>query len=158
MFRLFSKELLYPPDAGGSSTGVADAPGTGKEDIIEFLGDEEEKETIPIERDDKKTKFGDRDEKDDSDEDETKETKDRTEDDTDDLQELEKELEGPTDEQLELVTPVARREILKKYPTLFKDFPYLEKAYYREQQFTELLPTIDDAKQAVAKSETLDKF
>jgi len=53
---------------------------------------------------------------------------------------------------------VRRKEILKKYPELFKDFPYLEKAYYREQQYTELLPTIDDAKAAVEKSQTLDRF
>ena len=157
MFRLFSSELLAPPDTtAGAVATPPTTPGNSKEDIIEFLGDTDEKEIIPIERDDKKTKFGD--EEAESDEEETKESKDSTEDDEDDLQELEKELEGPTDEQLELVTPVARREILKKYPTLFKDFPYLEKAYYREQQFTELLPTIDDAKQAVAKSETLDKF
>ena len=37
------------------------------------------------------------------------------------------------------MTPVRRKEILAKYPKLFKDFPYLEKAYYREQQFTEVL-------------------
>ena len=158
MFRLFSKELHYPPDAGsGGSSAVADAPtGQSKEDIIEFLGDDEEKETIPIERDDKKTKFGDKEAE--PDEEETEKAEKADEGDEDDLQELEKELEGPSDEQLELVTPVARKEILKKYPTLFKDFPYLEKAYYREQQFTELLPTIDDARAAVAKSETLDKF
>ncbi len=76
----------------------------------------------------------------------------------DELKEIEQELEEPDEEQLELVTPVRRREILKKYPTLFKDFPYLEKAYYREQAYTEILPTINDAKQAVEKAEVLDKF
>jgi hypothetical protein len=76
----------------------------------------------------------------------------------DELKEIEEELEEVDEEKLELTTPVRRREILKKYPNLFKDFPYLEKAYYREQQFTELLPTIDDAKTAVAKAQTLDKF
>ena len=34
----------------------------------------------------------------------------------------------------------------------------MEKAYYREQQFTELLPTIEDAKIAVEKSSILDRF
>jgi hypothetical protein len=41
---------------------------------------------------------------------------------------------------------------------LFKDFPYLEKAYYREQQFTEMFPTINDAKEASEKAGTLDRF
>jgi hypothetical protein len=72
--------------------------------------------------------------------------------------ELEEELKEPTAEDLELVTPVRRREILAKYPKIFKDFPYLEKAYYREQQFTELLPTIDDAKMAVEKARIMDGF
>lgn len=76
----------------------------------------------------------------------------------DDLLELEQELEGPGEEELELVTPVRRKEILSKYPQLFKDFPYLEKAYYREQKFTELLPTIDDAKAAVEAKQTLDRM
>jgi hypothetical protein len=155
MFRLFSNSfqdiLKSPPDSNDSGAAVVDEKPLSKEDTIEFLGEEDETpETLEI------TKEKEVD--DDSDEEETKESKKRTETDEDDLTELEKEIDGPTDEQLELVTPVARREILKKYPTLFKDFPYLEKAYYREQQFTELLPTIDDAKQAVAKSETLDKF
>jgi hypothetical protein len=76
----------------------------------------------------------------------------------DELEEIEKELEGPTEEDLELVTPVRRKEILAKYPNIFKDFPYLEKAYYRDQQFTELLPTIEDAREAINKAQILDKY
>jgi len=76
----------------------------------------------------------------------------------DDLLELEQELEGPGEEELELIAPVRRKEILAKYPNLFKEFPYLEKAYYREQKFTELLPTIDDAKAAVEAKQTLDRM
>lgn len=76
----------------------------------------------------------------------------------DELKEIEDELKPPEEEDLlEITTPVRRKEILAKYPKLFKDFPYLEKAYYREQQFTELLPTIQDAKVAVEKAQILDK-
>jgi hypothetical protein len=76
----------------------------------------------------------------------------------DPLKEIEDELKPPTEEDLlELTTPVRRKEILAKYPSLFKDFPYLEKAYYREQQFTELLPTIQDARIAVEKAQILDR-
>src|SRR6187399_1594582 len=75
----------------------------------------------------------------------------------DELKEIEEELDGPKEEDLELMTPVRRREILAKYPKLFKDFPYLEKAYYREQQFTEVYPTIQDARAAHEKSQILDR-
>lgn len=70
----------------------------------------------------------------------------------------EDEEEKVDEEKLELTVPARRKDILAKYPTLFKDFPYLERAYYREQQFTELLPTIDDAKVAIEKAQTLDQF
>lgn len=78
--------------------------------------------------------------------------------DEDELKDIEEELEEVDEEKLELVTPVRRGQILKKYPTLFKDFPYLEKAYYREQQFTEVFPNLDDAKAAAADSATLRNF
>lgn len=145
MFRQFSKLLFYPED--GSSTGTA-TPEMGKEDIIKFLGeDDEEKEIIPLE-DKKVDKEVDKEEE---------EVAEEASEESDELAELEEELQEPTDEQLELVTPNSRREILTKYPKLFKDFPYLEKAMYREQQFTELLPTINDAKQALEARDTLGK-
>lgn len=73
------------------------------------------------------------------------------------------EEETPPEEDLELtaedlITPVRRKEILAKYPDLFKTFPYLEKAMYREQQYTEILPSLEDAKLAVEKSNRLDVF
>jgi len=169
MFRQFSKvqsELLAPAELEGkTSAGVIDKNELSKEDIIEFLGDDEvneDEKSIELEKEDDKDKSKTKLEKEEVDEKELKakdeEDKDEDEEDVDELEEIEQELEEPTEEQLELVTPVRRREILKKFPTLFKEFPYLEKAYYREQQFTELLPTIDDAKEAVEKSQTLDKF
>lgn len=56
------------------------------------------------------------------------------------------------------MTPVRRGEILAKYPKLFKEFPYLERAYYREQQFTEIFPTIPDAKAASEKLEIFNNL
>lgn len=136
-------------------TVIPEAP-TGnlnKEDIIDVLDKEDDTDVIPLEDKDKKKEEKKVETKDEDEDDEIED-----EDDEDELKELEEELEEPTEDQLELVTPVRRREILKKFPTLFKEFPYLEKAYYREQQFTELLPTIDDAKEAVKAKETLDNF
>lgn len=122
----------------------------GHEEMIEFMGQETEEEVLDLEDKPKPKPTTIPKEKDEEVEEE--EIK------VDELLEIEQELEPPTEEQLELVTPVRRREILAKYPQLFKDFPYLEKAYYREQQFTELLPTIDDARAAVEAKNVLDRF
>lgn len=185
MSQLFRKipELFFAPNDSTGTTPSVGAPSTSgkgntglpavnqptsKEDMIEFLAgdDNEPADILDIsgkgkDKGDKTDKAGkDSSEKEDETPDETDDSDSDEEsgEPTDELEELERELEGPTDEQLELVTPVRRKEILTKYPNLFKDFPYLERAYYREQAFTEIVPTIDDAKQAVAKAETLDKF
>lgn len=155
MFLRFIKFFDAPTDSGvkgGGGGATLEDSQLGKEDIIEFLGADEEPEVIPLDEGKKKetpVEEGEEPE-------ELPEGEDGEE--TDELKEIENEIEGPSDEQLELVTPVRRREILAKYPQIFKDFPYLEKAYYREQKYTELLPTLDDAKVAVEKSNTLDKF
>lgn len=117
-----------------------------EKETFELLNEEEE--ILDIQTTPKEAK----DKEEDSTEEDDKETE------SDELKELEEELKEPTEEDLELMTPVRRREILAKYPKLFKDFPYLEKAYYREQQFTELLPTINDAKVAVGKAQVLDRI
>jgi hypothetical protein len=174
MFRLFSKSwypyyaptTITPPASGGSGSGSM-----GKEEMIEFLGDDDPT-TEKIDLDDKSKNKDKNDEGNDDetlpkkekkdtktdkeDEDEDKDDED-DEDEEDELKDLEDELEEPDEEKLELVTPVRRKEILKKYPNLFKDFPYLEKAYYREQQFTEVFPTVNEAKEAADKSSTFDK-
>lgn len=41
-----------------------------------------------------------------------------------------------------------RQAILKKFPELFKDFPAVERAIYGNQQFREIFPTVQDAKEA----------
>ena len=167
----FTPESIAPK--GGGITAIASGS-MGKEDIIEFLGgdDDTQEEILPLDKGKKEeTNEDDDDDKDDkklvprkskdkTEDDEEEDTDDNEDDDEelDELAELESELEEPTEEQLELVTPVRRQEILKKYPKIFKDFPYLEKAYYREQQFTEVFPTINDAKEANEKSEILDRF
>lgn len=135
----------------------------GSMDILSELMKEDEPELIDL--DDKKTEKEVKDDKDDKKDDKTtekpeKEVDDEDEDDTDEeeaeedseevdeLEELEKELEGPDDKQLELMTPARRKDILKAYPDLFKKFPYLETAYYRDQKFTEVFSTIKEAEEA----------
>lgn len=166
----FRFPLFAPVDNPGSGGNPQSGPsGSSKEDIIEFLGSDDEPEPLEIpEERPRKEKNTDEDappEEEPSDEEEPSSEEDTdddededTDDDEDELSELEQELEGPTDDKLELVTPASRREILKKYPKLFQDFPYLEKAYYREQQFTEMFPTIQDARDSAEKSRALDGY
>lgn len=83
------------------------------------------------------------------------------EDESDELTEIEDELDEDNldeDDELELVNMPRRAEILKKYPDVFKDFPGLEKAFYRDRKFTELFVTPKDAESAVEKSKILDGF
>lgn len=164
MSRLFNNMMVMAPEGDGGKSGAMtiEPGGLSKEDMINFLGDDDQDDKIELDpdkrtpKDKKPPKVDDDDEihAEEGDDDKT----DEDEDTDDELDEIEKELEGPSDEELEVVTPVRRREILKKYPTLFKDFPYLEKAYYREQQFTEIFPTIGDAKESHEKAQVLDMF
>jgi hypothetical protein len=144
---LFSNLLpFYSPDDSAGGT-VAD----DNLDTFELLNEEASDEILDLTSEGKKgPKEGG------EDEDTGEQGEEGEDEEIDELKEIEDELKGPSEEDLELMTPVRRREILKKYPTLFKDFPYLERAYYREQQFTEVFPTVQDAKAAVEKANVLD--
>jgi len=111
-----------------------------KDDMYDFLKDEDS---------------GDEEEK------PKKETKEEPEEEIEEIElkdEENKEDEKEEDEEVEIHTPVSRKKILKEYPDLFKKFPFLENAMYRNYQFTEIFPTIDDAKDASEKAEMLDGF
>lgn len=124
------------------------AAGAGEQETFELLNTEEEPEVLELPT----KKVGEDDSVEKSEDDESEEEE------PDELAEIEEEIKEPTEEDInELVTPVRRKEILAKYPKLFKDFPYLEKAYYREQQFTEVFPTIQDARISAEKANILDR-
>lgn len=128
-------QLNYAP-SGTDAGGAVEDKALGVEDTIELLSEPDEEKELELEKPDKKE----------GDEEKTLED------------EIEEELEEPDEDKLELVTPNSRKEILTKYPQLFKDFPSLEKAYYREQKYSEILPTIDDAKEAVENSQALHAY
>lgn len=48
------------------------------------------------------------------------------------------------------------REITTKYPNFFKDFPDMRHMLFREQKYTEIFPTIDDATEAADRAESFD--
>lgn len=155
MFIRLLNFLSYPPDSADGASGKMDK--TDIENALALTDDESDDETIELDdkSDDKKVEAGKKDES---------ETEDDDSDDDTDTQSLEDELEdelnpkGLDEDELELLAPVSRREILAKYPKIFKDFPALEKSYFREQKYTEILGTLSDAKEAKDKADTLDIF
>lgn len=153
---LFNHKLnhnLYSPT---DTLDISNEP-LSKDGILDILNDESDKgDIIPLDDADS----DDKDKKEDKGKKEEKDKKEDIDDDDEDdeLKEIEDDLEEPDEDKLELVTPVRRQEILKKYPDVFKDFPYLEKAYYREQQFTEVFPTVQDAKDASEATKILTNF
>lgn len=115
-------------------------------DIVDLLGEDEVvDDKIPPKEDDKKPVKVDKEEKE-EDEIELKEP-----------EELEDKIE-PDEEDLELTLVPRRQEILKEFPELFKKFPGIEKSIYRERKFTELLPTIEDAQEAISARDNFKRF
>jgi len=174
--KFYNLEAPEAPPAGSGS--VSGSKEMSKGDIFDFLNSDD-KADDKIDLEDKTNKDDDKeDDKNDKDDKEIKKAKkskatkddDKEDDDTDkdddedeeddendELEDLLDEDE-PDEEKLESMTPPRRREILKLFPDLFKKFPYLERAYYREQQFTKFFPDPQDAKEAIDKASTLDNF
>jgi hypothetical protein len=73
-------------------------------------------------------------------------------------EEIEKLDLAKPDDELEIDVPPRKKEILKKYPDLFKDFQFLEKMMYRDRQYNELFGSFDDAKEVAEKSEIFNAF
>lgn len=63
------------------------------------------------------------------------------------------EKEEKEEEVIDDLARVEFAEITKEFPEFFKKFPTLKHAFFREQQFTEIYPTVEDAK-AAAESQT----
>jgi hypothetical protein len=140
---------LPPLDAGSDSSDLS------KDDILDILSQGEDNEETGQETEGAaKT--------------EEEKPRTRTEGDAEEEEEIklkgeladeeDEEVKPEDEEELEVAVPVKRKQILEKYPNLFKEFPYLERAYYREGQFTEVFPTIRDAREAADKANILDKF
>src|SRR5688572_5107993 len=111
---------------------LADAPITApvaksEEDIFKALSEGDQDDTLDLTKPPKVKEEKPKDEKpkeEPKEDEEDKEDKEDKEDEEDDeLKELEEELnleDADEDEETELVTPVPRKAILKKYPNLFK--------------------------------------
>lgn len=165
MSQPFNNLLLNPLFMAEGPLG--NTGGMGSMDIFSELMKDDDAEVIDLEdtkkvddkKEEKDDKKSDKTEKDDTDtgrdkdtdeKDDDKEDEEEKEEEVDELAELEAELEGPPEEKLQLMTPSRRKDILKDFPDIFKKHPYLETAYYRDQKFTEVFPTIKEAEEAAA--------
>lgn len=159
MFKLWLNELLSPIDT--SSGGDTAHPAGAMDLLSELMKDDEETEIIDLGKKDE-TPIPDKSKTDTTEEEEVKDDEDEDDEEkkeeVDELAELEEELKGPSEDKLQLMTPSRRKDILKDFPELFKKHPYLEVAYYRDQKFTELFPTIKDAEEASETLKTLTEY
>ena len=151
--------VFFAPEDSGSGGGNVDTYDLLKDDVpaddkpFDLNEDTEQESEQPVEKTADKEEDSDK-----TDSDETSEDDPEAE-----LKELEEEVEeekvdDKEDDLEELAVPVSRKEILKKFPTLFKEFPYLEKSYFREREFSKVFPTLDDARSAAKDSEILRNF
>jgi hypothetical protein len=135
-----------------NNSGPIEDGAINKDGILDLLN--EEPEVLPL-VDDKKESVKEPVKEGEEEEDDDKEKKE----DEIKLVEDEDEEEPVVDEdELEIIAPARRSEILKAYPDLFKKFPHLEKAYYRDQKYSEMFGTIQDAEQVVETAKEYSKF
>jgi hypothetical protein len=68
--------------------------------------------------------------------------------------------EEPLKDEIEELTiaPARKKEILAKYPELFKEFPILEHSWYRARAYTEIFPTPKDAQAAAERIGSFEQF
>lgn len=123
-----------------------------QEGIVDLLGEDDKEEEVLDLEDDKE-------EKDEEDKEEKEEKEEKDEEDEEEDKKDDEEDEDKLDEtELDLVAPYKKKDILKEFPNLEKKFPYLFHAYYGHQQYTEVFPTVEDAKEASEKANILDAF
>src|SRR5262245_34850492 len=129
-----------------SSSESIEANQIGKDDILDILTEDTpiEEEPSPKEKEDKKE--------------EKKEPE--KEEEIKLVEEGDEETEEPSydEEEIDIIAPARRKDILKKYPTLFKDFPHLEKAYFRDQRYNELFGTPEEAEKIVQTANSFNEF
>jgi hypothetical protein len=125
----------------------------GKEEIIDLLSSDEdvddssEKVITDTEAGNEPKAKEDKKDKEDAEETEDEETEDK-----------EPEIKLDEESELQYFNIPKRQEILKQFPELFKKFPTIERAIYGNQQFREIFPTIQDAKEAQERVQDYEKF
>jgi hypothetical protein len=128
-----------------SSSAVADDLSVN--DIVDLLGQDDDQKTAEVKEETPlDTKPSEKPGKEDEDEIHAEESDDK------------EEIKLEEEDDLTFKDIPKRQAILKEFPELFKKFPGIESAIYREQQYAEVFPTINDAKEAQARNEDYNKF
>lgn len=169
-------ELLSADDKKDDTPKTADEAAAEDEKKIleetekdEEEGSKEEESTEDGKKSDDETKEGDEDDEDETEEDLNKrikealeEDEDEDEDEDDEKKEGEEEEDEEKDEEDEEDHPAIGRpsfsEINKEFPELIKKFPQFREIYFREQAFSGVFATVEEAKEATDKAEALDFF
>lgn len=119
-------------------------------DLLDDTGNETPEETeVPEEVEEEETDKEDQGSEDDEEPEET---------DLDEEGEKEPESKSikPEDGDDEEVQGIRFGDIRQKFPTLFKEFPQLRHVFFRERQYSEIYPSVDDAREANEKASVLD--
>ncbi len=127
-------------------------------DEIDDSGDHEESEEHE-ETDDRSPSNREEHEEEDEEADKEEEEEEEKEEEEEDKSEEKEEEEEQEEEE---IPPVHARPTLKqiqeKYPNLFKDFPDLRHAFFREREYSTMFPTVEDAKEAADKADSFDQL
>lgn len=143
--------ILQPFFAPDDDLGIGpitdiDAMNDDKDDDKDDDKKDDDKEDKPDSDTDDDTDDGDKDKEDDTDDDKDEKEDDDKEDD---------EEEEESDEEKALVTS-SWTDIKKAYPDFGKKFPDVKSALFREQRYSEVVGTPEDAEAAVEKASVLD--
>jgi len=166
----------YSPE-GNSGTGGSDNRGTEADaDLLAEGEDDDKKEENKIDNDDD-------DFKDDSKDNKKRESKDKTDsereesdnkdderkfgeefdeekgddDEDEDNKEFDKE-EELDEEEKEVENEFTVRALKKEFPNIFKKFPEVKEAIFRERAFTKIFGSVEEAEDAASKSQYLDEI
>lgn len=137
------------PDVSGSRTpgSAANGPGPYDADYRDLITEDPEKK-IEREREDEET---------------SKETKITTEEQEEESEEVKEGSEKESEEDEEEIDtskiPFHRpqiKEIKAEFPEFFKKFPQVRDAIFREAEFSQIFPTVDDAKEAFESNQAFE--
>ena len=125
------------------------------DELLNSPPDEDKEEKLNLDDDkveeDKPEEDEDKEEIEDEDESEDKEDEDKDEED-------EEKLDLKDEDELDLINIPRRSEIKAKYPNFFKDFPQVDHVIQREKQYSELFPSLTEAKEAKGEIDRLIPF
>ncbi len=142
--------LYYPPETSAPESVKVPAKAATADDINDLFKSIDDDKVVP-EKKQAKPEAEEEEEKPEAKEDDDLELVEPDE----DIDKI--DLSKPDDE-VDVEAPPRKKEILAKYPDLFKTFPFLEKIMYRDRQYNELFGSFDDAKEIAEKSQAFTSF